>query len=73
MNEPSVFNGPEVTMPKDSIHHGDWEHRDLHNIFGMYQVSFSMLPFSCLFAPEVMLTYDRFSISLFLCMWYYKK
>ncbi|GBF95413.1 glucan 1,3-alpha-glucosidase-like [Raphidocelis subcapitata] len=36
MNEPSVFNGPEVTMPKDALHHGDWEHRDIHNIFGYY-------------------------------------
>ena len=35
MNEPSVFNGPETTMPKDNIHHGNWEHRDLHNINGM--------------------------------------
>ncbi|KAH6691335.1 neutral alpha-glucosidase AB [Plectosphaerella plurivora] len=35
MNEPSVFNGPEVTMPKDNLHHGDWEHRDLHNLNGM--------------------------------------
>ncbi|KAG6865118.1 hypothetical protein C0991_005018 [Blastosporella zonata] len=35
MNEPSVFNGPEITMPKDNIHHGGWEHRDLHNINGM--------------------------------------
>lgn len=35
MNEPSVFNGPEVTMPKDNIHHGGWEHRDVHNINGM--------------------------------------
>ncbi len=35
MNEPSVFNGPEVTMPKDNMHHGNWEHRDLHNINGM--------------------------------------
>ncbi|TDZ39986.1 Glucosidase 2 subunit alpha [Colletotrichum spinosum] len=35
MNEPSVFNGPEVTMPKDNIHHGNWEHRDVHNINGM--------------------------------------
>ncbi|KAG5872523.1 hypothetical protein JTB14_004397 [Gonioctena quinquepunctata] len=31
MNEPSVFNGPEVTMPKDCLHHGGWEHRDVHN------------------------------------------
>ncbi|MCJ1250918.1 hypothetical protein MMC30_008146 [Trapelia coarctata] len=35
MNEPSVFNGPETTMPKDNIHHGDWEHRDVHNLNGM--------------------------------------
>lgn len=35
MNEPSVFNGPEVSMPRDNIHHGGWEHRDLHNINGM--------------------------------------
>nr|XP_057919714.1 neutral alpha-glucosidase AB isoform X3 [Doryrhamphus excisus] len=35
MNEPSVFNGPEVTMHKDAKH-GDWEHRDLHNIYGFY-------------------------------------
>ncbi|KAI2643346.1 glycoside hydrolase family 31 protein [Xylaria nigripes] len=35
MNEPSVFNGPEVTMPKDNLHYGSWEHRDVHNINGM--------------------------------------
>ncbi|EFW16067.1 glucosidase II alpha subunit [Coccidioides posadasii str. Silveira] len=35
MNEPSVFNGPETTMPKDNIHYGGWEHRDVHNINGM--------------------------------------
>ena len=35
MNEPSVFNGPEMTMPKDNIHYGNWEHRDIHNIHGM--------------------------------------
>ena len=35
MNEPSVFNGPEITMPHDNLHHGNWEHRDLHNIYGM--------------------------------------
>ena len=34
MNEPSVFNGPETTMPKDNIHHGGWEHRDVHNVNG---------------------------------------
>lgn len=34
MNEPSVFNGPEVTMAKDKMH-GEHEHRDLHNMYGM--------------------------------------
>ena len=41
MNEPSVFNGPEVTMHKDCIHYGGWEHRDVHNVYGMYVVSSS--------------------------------
>ncbi|XP_056295020.1 neutral alpha-glucosidase AB isoform X1 [Pseudoliparis swirei] len=35
MNEPSVFNGPEVTMHKDAVH-GAWEHRDMHNLYGFY-------------------------------------
>ncbi|TPX67212.1 hypothetical protein SpCBS45565_g03933 [Spizellomyces sp. 'palustris'] len=34
MNEPSVFTGPEVTMPKDALHHGGVEHRDVHNVYG---------------------------------------
>ncbi len=37
MNEPSVFNGPEVTMHKDALH-GVWEHRDVHNLYGLYVV-----------------------------------
>ncbi|XP_051127208.1 probable glucan 1,3-alpha-glucosidase [Andrographis paniculata] len=36
MNEPSVFNGPEVSMPRDALHHGDVEHRELHNAYGYY-------------------------------------
>ncbi|CAG0904585.1 unnamed protein product [Cyprideis torosa] len=36
MNEPSVFSGPEVTMHKDAIHHGGFEHRELHNANGFY-------------------------------------
>jgi len=36
MNEPSVFSGPEITMPKSNLHANDWEHRDLHNIYGYY-------------------------------------
>jgi alpha 1,3-glucosidase len=35
MNEPSVFNGPETTMPKDNLHHSNWEHRDIHNLNGL--------------------------------------
>ncbi|EPQ26732.1 uncharacterized protein PFL1_05711 [Pseudozyma flocculosa PF-1] len=35
MNEPAIFNGPEITSPKDVIHAGGWEHRDLHNINGV--------------------------------------
>jgi len=38
MNEPSVFNGPEVTMPKDMMHYGNWEHRDVHNLYGLLQI-----------------------------------
>eukprot|EP00033_Pygsuia_biforma_P001531 GCRY01001726.1.p1 GENE.GCRY01001726.1~~GCRY01001726.1.p1 ORF type:complete len:887 (+),score=268.23 GCRY01001726.1:142-2802(+) len=37
MNEPSVFSGPETTMPKDNLHYGGAEHRDVHNIYGIYQ------------------------------------
>uniref|UniRef100_A0A8D3A9E4 Glucosidase alpha, neutral C n=1 Tax=Scophthalmus maximus TaxID=52904 RepID=A0A8D3A9E4_SCOMX len=37
MNEPSVFDEPEKTMPKDAVHHGGWEHRELHNLYGFYQ------------------------------------
>eukprot|EP00927_Polykrikos_kofoidii_P008057 TRINITY_DN13338_c0_g1_i1.p1 TRINITY_DN13338_c0_g1~~TRINITY_DN13338_c0_g1_i1.p1 ORF type:complete len:1024 (-),score=135.47 TRINITY_DN13338_c0_g1_i1:338-3409(-) len=43
MNEPSVFNGPEVTMPRDVLHmrseghpSGNVEHRDVHNMYGYY-------------------------------------
>ena len=36
MNEPSQFNGPEVSMHKDAIHHGGVEHREIHNEFGLH-------------------------------------
>eukprot|EP00285_Hemiselmis_virescens_P000081 CAMPEP_0173378612 /NCGR_PEP_ID=MMETSP1356-20130122/1755_1 /TAXON_ID=77927 ORGANISM="Hemiselmis virescens, Strain PCC157" /NCGR_SAMPLE_ID=MMETSP1356 /ASSEMBLY_ACC=CAM_ASM_000847 /LENGTH=605 /DNA_ID=CAMNT_0014331735 /DNA_START=65 /DNA_END=1882 /DNA_ORIENTATION=- len=39
MNEPSVFNGPEITMQKDLKHAGyagEVEHRDIHNQYGFY-------------------------------------
>ncbi|KAI9311317.1 glycosyl hydrolases family 31-domain-containing protein [Dichotomocladium elegans] len=35
MNEPSVFNGPEITMQKEMIHAGNWEHRVLHNLYAL--------------------------------------
>ncbi|KAL0859961.1 hypothetical protein ABMA27_010277 [Loxostege sticticalis] len=49
MNEPSVFNGPEITMPKDCRHyrehedgaeglHTFWEHRHIHNEYGLFQI-----------------------------------
>ena len=35
MNEPAVFDGPEINVPRDTIHSGGWENRDLHNLNGM--------------------------------------
>lgn len=35
MNEPSVFGGPDMSMPRDNLHHDGWEHRDVHNINGL--------------------------------------
>jgi hypothetical protein len=40
MNEPSVFDGPEITMHKNALHHPQGlggravEHRELHNMYG---------------------------------------
>ena len=45
MNEPSVFNAPEVTMHKDARHFGGWEHRDVHNIYGLLVVRLHYLSF----------------------------
>ena len=36
MNEPSVFNGPEITMHKDAKHADGAEHRDVHNVYGYF-------------------------------------
>lgn len=36
MNEPSVFNGPEVSMPKDTKNLEGVEHREWHNLYGYY-------------------------------------
>ena len=35
MNEPSVFNGPEVSMQKDLRNLKGEEHREWHNLYGM--------------------------------------
>ena len=37
MNEPSVFNGPEVSMQKDNVNMDGVEHREWHNMYGFYQ------------------------------------
>lgn len=40
MNEPSVFDETiEKTFPKDLVHYGGIEHRDVHNIYGFTQVN----------------------------------
>eukprot|EP00439_Symbiodinium_sp_Y106_P044205 s2580_g5.t1 len=41
MNEPSVFDGPEISLPRDTLHrcHEDGfsiEHREVHNLYGFY-------------------------------------
>lgn len=41
MNEPSVFNGPEITMLKDNKHFGGWEHRNVHNLYGHMMITAS--------------------------------
>lgn len=45
MNEPSVFNGPETSAPKDNLHFGQWEHRSIHNVFGLsyHETTFNSL------------------------------
>lgn len=35
MNEPSIFDGPETTAPKDLIHHEGFEERAVHNLYGL--------------------------------------
>ena len=39
MNEPSVFSGPEKTLPKTVVHHinktATVMHRDVHNTYGL--------------------------------------
>jgi hypothetical protein len=35
MNEPSMFNGPEITFHKDVLHLNGYEHRHVHNMYGL--------------------------------------
>jgi hypothetical protein len=42
MNEPSVFEGPDGTLPKNTLHRIDYisgenyiYHRDIHNAYGL--------------------------------------
>ncbi len=48
MNEPAVFNTPDLTMPEDNIHRGGGEgelpqgiHKRYHNVYGMLMVKAS--------------------------------
>lgn len=45
MNEPSFFNGPETTSPRDLVHYGDYENRAVHNMWGMafHELTFNAL------------------------------
>lgn len=43
MNEPAVFNVPENGMHKDAKHYGNWEHRDVHNVYGMLLVGYEIV------------------------------
>lgn len=36
-------------MPRDNVHYGGWEHRDVHNMFGMLYVGLSAILFDAAF------------------------
>lgn len=38
MNEPSVFNSAEGTMPDENLHFNDIEHHKVHNLYGLLMV-----------------------------------
>lgn len=42
MNEPSVFNGPEISMAKDNKNIVGIEHREWHNLYGLYMQQATM-------------------------------
>jgi len=35
MNEPAVFDVDEKTMPDNARHFNNWEHKDVHNMYGL--------------------------------------
>ncbi|KAI8917914.1 putative alpha glucosidase II, alpha subunit [Powellomyces hirtus] len=41
MNEPAVFGGPDKSAPRDTLHYGDVEHRDVHNLYGALMIQAS--------------------------------
>jgi hypothetical protein len=45
-------------MPKDNVHYGGWEHRDVHNINGMLYVRFRNFQFQTLTFPKSNTTYN---------------
>lgn len=48
-------------MYKDCKHHGGWEHRDVHNMYGFYNVSVECLINVLYFKPLNFLSYILFS------------
>lgn len=36
MNEPSVFSGPQLTLPYDTLHYGGTRHGSAHNLYGFF-------------------------------------
>ena len=41
MNEPSVFGTPDHTFPRDVLHFGNIENREVHNVYGQLMVAAS--------------------------------
>ena len=60
MNEPSVFNGPEITLPKDLLHEGGVEHRDVHNLYALLEV--------CVWCCDVVYGVWCFGLVVWWCM-----
>ncbi|KAH0792358.1 glycosyl hydrolase [Histomonas meleagridis] len=38
MNEPAVFNSPDSTIPRDTLHYNGHEDREVHNLYGHFMV-----------------------------------